>query len=209
MIENNIEPTPDTPSNFLVGAFSKPSVKPATPDIILFDEENVPIDFVSQLLFEEIGGIEILSVTRNDLVNGENVSYNLIANSALIAKDYSSNNLFKVPGSIEDLFRNFSIRLVLHIPSVTSSPSLFYVGEENSFGCSGFPVLNKRDDELIGCFDTLREAETFISNQQNPAIVYVEEETGNVVVDILNIRRSDRVEIEVLSAAEVEDDTIY
>jgi len=209
MIENEVPSVPDVPSNNIVGAFSSPALKVATPDIIIFDDANVPTDFVAQLLFEQIGGIEILNITRNDLINGQNVNYNIIANTAAIARDYSSNNLFKVPGNLLDLFKNFSIRLVLHIPSIASSPSLFYIGEENSFGCSGFPVLNKRDDSVIGCFDTLREAEIFIASQKNPAIVYVEEETGNIVVDTLNIRKGDRVQIEVLSLGDVEDDTIY
>lgn len=209
MIEGNINAVPDVPEKDSGGSFVRPSVKPATPDIILFNEAEVPIEFITDLLFEQIGGIEILSIARNDLINGQNLLYNLISNSSLLAQTYSSNNFFKVPGNIQDLFRNFPINLLLHIPEVGTAPLKFYVGEENSFGCTGFPVLNKRTDEVIACFDTLREAEFFVFFQKNPAIVYVEEETGNIVVDVLNIARNNRVEIEVLAEGDVEDDTIY
>lgn len=209
MIQGNVQPTPDTPDESFGSFFVKPSIKPATPDLILFNEDDVPIEFITDLLFEQIGGIEILSVTRSDLVNGQNLSYSLIANSAELAKVYSSNTFIKVPGNINELFENFPIRFAIHVPDVGTAPSKFYVGEENSFGCTGFPVLNKRTDDVLACFDTLREAESFAAAQENFSIVYVEEETGNVVVDIANIKKTNRVEIEVLSEGVVEDDTIY
>jgi hypothetical protein len=209
MTENNVDPTPRTPGESSGTSLPRQSVRPATPDLILFNEQNFPIEFITDLLFEEIGGIEILSVTRGDIVNGQNLSYNIISNSAQLAKVYSSNTFIRIPGNINELFENFPIRFAVHVPDVGTAPSKFYVGEENSFGCTGFPVLNKRTDDVLACFDTLREAESFAAAQQNFSIVYVEEGTGNVVVDIANIKKTNRVEIEVLSEGIVEDDTIY
>lgn len=43
-------------------------VKVARPDIIIQDE-SVPADVMENMIFEEIGGEEILSTSRNDLIN--------------------------------------------------------------------------------------------------------------------------------------------
>jgi hypothetical protein len=207
MIENNVEPTPDAPEK-IQSAIVKPSIKPATPDLILFNED-LPIELLTDLLFEDIGGIEILTIARSDLINGQNFSYGLIANSAELAKAYSPDNFFKVPGGTSDIFENFPIKFAVHVPDIGTAPSRFYVGEENSFGCTGFPVLNKTNNQVLACLETFRQAEAFAIAQQNLSIVYVEEKTGNVVVDVLGVKKSDRVEIEILSEAEVESDTIY
>ena len=46
-------------------------IKSATPENILWDESLMPIEILTDLIFEDIGGQELLSVTRHDTVNGE------------------------------------------------------------------------------------------------------------------------------------------
>lgn len=206
-LQNSVEPTPSAPSAPNTSD-KRPEVKPATPDLLNFDE-TLPIELLSDLLFENIGGIEILTVSRRDLVNGQRPNYSLIANSATLAATYAPNNFIQIPKNANDLFENFPIRFAVHVPDFGTASSKFYVGEENSFGCSGFPVLNKRTDEVRACFPTFQEANLFALAQQNLSIVYVEENTGNVVVDVLNIRDGDRVQLEVLESGDVQSDTIY
>jgi hypothetical protein len=205
-----IKPTPDVPEVVVDSATRKPAVKPATPDLILFDDALIPIDFITDLLFEQIGGKEIITIARNDIINGQNISYNLISNSSNLAQTYNPNNIFKVPGTSAEFFENFSIKFEQHVPENGTGPSTLYVGPEDSFGCSGFPVLNRRTDAVVGCFDTFNEAQSFI-NQSTPfrPIVYSEPETGNLIIDVVNLKRNDRVEIEILSAGNLENDTIY
>lgn len=204
-----VEPTPDSPNKDTGALFVKPSVKPATPDIILFDEESVPIEFITDLLFEEIGGIEILTVARSQLINGKNVSNTLIANSSELAEIFSSQKFFSIPGNLRDIFENFPIKFFKNAPNFGSAPSRFYVGEKDSLGCDGFPVLRKRDDELVLCFESLQEAEGFVAKDRSPDTVYLEEDTGNLVVDVQNFKKTNRVQIEILFRGEVESDTIY
>ena len=77
------------------------------------------------MLFENIGGQEIISISRNDLVNGQDVSYQLIGNTGLLERRYNSNNIFSLPGTLYKYFANFSIRLDVHIPENGTGPEVF------------------------------------------------------------------------------------
>jgi len=96
---------------------SSPSnpVKVATPDLInvftLQKYNDVPIDSMADLLFEDLGGQEILSVSRTDLINGQNIDYQLIANLGQISIDNSPMNIIKLQSSIKTHFDSFPIVL--------------------------------------------------------------------------------------------------
>jgi len=207
----NIKPIPDSPDNERMRfAFIDAAVKPATPDLILVQEEEIPIDVVTELLFEDIGSIEILNIARNDIINGRDISYGLIPRLTDLSRRHSPINIFRVPGTLSEFFDNFAIKLRLHIPENGTGPDKLYVGAENSFGCSGFPVLDAFTDEVIDCFTTIKAAQDFIKELNlRKDIVYVDPENGNLVVDVINLKKDSQVEIELLVEGRLEDDTIY
>ena len=207
----SIKPTPNLPekekSPF---ALMNTSVKPATPDLILFEDAEIPIDIVTELLFENIGSIEILSISRSDIVNGREISYGLMGRLSDLSKRYSPNNIFKLSGTLNEFFAIFPIRYKLHVPEKGTGPNKIYIGEENSFNCTGFPVLTVLGDDVVNCFNTFAEAQQFVSEQDiERDLVYSEQETGNIVVDVINLKKDDLVEIELLVDGSLEDDTIY
>jgi hypothetical protein len=186
------------------------AVKPATPDLILFDDEEIPIEIVTELLFEDIGSIEILNIARNDTINGRRISYNLIGSLEDLSRRYAPTNIFKLSGTLAEFFNNFAIKFKLHAPDTGTGPDRSYIGDENSFGCTGFPVLDRIDDTVLGCFSTFVAARDFILAQEiKRDIVYSDQETGDIVVDVINLKKDDRVEIELLTEGFLEDDTIY
>lgn len=186
------------------------SVKPASPDLILFEDAEIPIDIVTELLFENIGSIEILSISRSDIINGREISYGLMGKLSDLSKRYSPNNMFKLSGTLNEFFNKFSIRYKLHVPEKGTGPNKIYIGEENSFDCSGFPVLTVLGDDVVNCFNTFAEAQQFVSEQDiERDLVYSEQETGDIIVDVVNLKRDDLVEIELLVSGTLEDDTIY
>lgn len=206
-----IRPVPDSPDNDMMRfAFMSSSVKPATPDLILIQEEEIPIDIVTALLFEDIGSIEVLSISRSDIINGRDIDYGLLPRPTDLSRRHSPVNIFRVAGTLSEFFNNFAIKLRLHIPENGTGPEKLYVGAENSFGCSGFPVLNAITDELIDCFQTISSAQNFIKDLNlRKDIVYVDPENGNLVVDVINLKKDNQVEIELLVEGTLEDDTIY
>jgi hypothetical protein len=186
------------------------SVKPATPDLILFEDAEIPEEIITALLFEEIGSIEILNIARSDIINGREISYGLMSKLSDLSRRYAPNNIFKVSGTLSEFFDNFSIKYKLHVPEEGTGPNKIYIGEENSFNCSGFPVLTVLGDEVVDCFTTFAQAQDFLSEQKiEKDLVYSDQATGNIIVDVINLKKDDLVEIELLVDGSLEDDTIY
>jgi len=130
-------PAPD-PEMFSARMFAAPPpVKTATLDIILFDEENIPTDGMFDQIFENIGGQELISITRSDIVNGQKISYQPIKNLSAIQQRYNPNNILSLQQTADKFFAGFSIKLEDKIP-------------ENGNGTNGENVyLNATGDLII------------------------------------------------------------
>lgn len=126
---SDLEATPYVPEAIKNSALLRPSVKPASPDLILFDDAAIPLEFITDLLFEQVGGKEIINIVRNDILNGQNISYNLIKNSSELAQTYSPNNIFRVPGTMAEFFENFSIKFGLYVLENQNPASLNEAGD--------------------------------------------------------------------------------
>lgn len=97
-------------------AATTPSVKIARPDIILQNDSEIPIEIMTDLVFEDIGGQEIINISRNDLINGQNVVYQPIKNVAAIAAQYNSKNIISLGSTLNNHFNNYAIKLEEKIP---------------------------------------------------------------------------------------------
>jgi hypothetical protein len=93
-------------------------VKPATPDLILFDQEGIEVEIMADLLFEDIGGQELLSISRNDIINGQDVINQPIKNINDIALQYNSQNILFSPQNSSAFFNNFPIKLENYLPNI-------------------------------------------------------------------------------------------
>lgn len=142
-------------------------VKPATPDLIVFNTDNVPVETMTDLIFEQIGGQEVLGLSRNDIVNGQKITYNPIANTSILGRKYNSQNIFTVPSPSESYFKNFSIKLDSCTPN---------------FGEGTGPL-----------------GET----------VYVDADSEDLIVNVINMSSNDQVEIQILSSGYPTGDIIY
>jgi hypothetical protein len=209
---SNINPTPDLPLKDRF-AFIDSSTKVATPDLIQFDEENLPIELITNLLFEKVGGKELINIARNDLVNGQTVSYSLIGNLTGLQRLFGPRNMFQLSGTSEEFFSNFAIKYKVHVPENGTAPAKYYVGPEDSNGCGGstpYPVLNRYDNSLEGCFVSFTEAQNHIEETYPLRdIVYSDPETGDIVIDVINMQTNEKIQIEAETSGALEDDTIY
>lgn len=113
---------------------SSSGVKVATPDLIIFNESALPVDALSQLLFEDLSGQEIINISRSDIVNGQNVSYSLIGNLESVRQRYNPENIFSLPDNLKKYFKNFGIRFDVHYPEVGTGPfgQRAYIVEQDS-----------------------------------------------------------------------------
>lgn len=101
---------------------TKIKIKSATPEIILWDDSTIPVEVLTDLIFENIGGQELLSLTRHDTINGDNVSNQLIKNLTFLNQNYSSKKILSLQNTSDRYFSNFSIKLDSKIPFEGNGP---------------------------------------------------------------------------------------
>ena len=116
-MEDNLQvsPTPPVPAST---ARKEQPVKVATPDIILFDQDGVEIEIMADLLFENIGGQELISIARNDIVNGQDILNQPIKNINTIGLQYNSQNILPIPQNSLSFFNNFPIKFETYLPNI-------------------------------------------------------------------------------------------
>ena len=158
-----VDPTPLLPT--IVPSTASDGIKIATPDLIITAEEVVPIEVMSDLLFENIGGEELINIIRNDIVGGQNVIYQPIKNLTSLYLQYNPQNVLSLQNTADTFFRNFPIKLEKKIPEVGTGP--------------------------------------------NGEIVYIEPETGNLIINVINLEEDEQVEVQMLNRGETLNDTIY
>ena len=142
--------TPPTPSAVatIVVTPPPPAVKTATPDIVLFDEEGLTIEGMFDSIFENIGGQELISITRSDIVNGQKISYQPIKNLSAIQQRYNPNNILGLQQNSDTFFAGFSIKLEDKIPETGNGTN----GENvylNSTGDLVIEFINLNPDEQV------------------------------------------------------------
>ena len=144
---------------------SSRAVKVASPDIVIIDQETLPVELLSKMIFEEIGGQQLLAVSRHDIVNGQQVVYRPISNIAQIAISYNPGNIISVQDPNKDIFGKFFIDLAKRIPAFRE-------------------VIKK-------------------------GIVFFDMNNENIEILVQNTAVGEEVEVQVLSSAEIFNDTIY
>jgi hypothetical protein len=146
----NITATPPTPT-IMSTMVSEPTppVKTAPIDTILFDDAAVPIEIMSDLIFENIGGQELISIVRSDIVNGQKVSYQPIKNLSSIQQQYNPNNILGLQQTANRFFAGFSIKLEDKIPEVGNGLNGENVYFDESTGDLIIEFINLSNDEQI------------------------------------------------------------
>jgi hypothetical protein len=144
----NLTATPPAPEPEPIILQAAP-VKTATPDIVLFDDSALPIEVMTDLIFENIGGQELISITRSDIVNGQKISYQPIKNLSSIQQQYNPNNILGLQQTSDKFFAGFSIKLEDKIPEIGSGTDGENVYFDASTGDLIIEFINLNNDEQI------------------------------------------------------------
>ena len=147
-----VSSTPETPSNSglaYVTSNATNQVKTSIPGNILFNDDLVPIELMTDLIFEDIGGQELINIARNDTVNGQSVSYQLIKNLSDIEQQYNPNNILALQSTSNKYFNNFPIKLDRKVPSFPTGPNKKYVYSDIQTGDIVVEAVNLEADEQV------------------------------------------------------------
>ena len=163
------------------------SVKIATPDLIIFGDETLSIETMTDLIFEDIGGYELATISRHDLVNGQKVNYSPIKNLTDLYLQYNPNNILSLQSS-DSYFRSLSLSIFDHLPTCGT----------------GYDISPVYISEGVVDPDKTKWIKT-----PNCKSVYIDPITGDLVINLINTRSDEQLEVQVLSSGDVFSDTIH
>lgn len=69
------------------------AVKQPAPSLVNYNAEALPQELLTDLLYEDVGGQEIISIARHDTIDGQNVSYSLISNLSIFNQAFNPTNI--------------------------------------------------------------------------------------------------------------------
>lgn len=150
------------------------------PELYNIDLNNdvVPESVMEFLLFEQISGQELLSVSRTDILNGQNVSYSIIGNLVDVASQYSPSNIVSLPGILPDIFKVFGLVLENHVPEIDVPVAEL-----------GLKLVNESPNSYVDIDDS--------SNSKN-----------SLVIEFKNMQANYEIELQILRSGLTEDTVI-
>jgi hypothetical protein len=146
---SSISATPLTPSS-IGTSVSNNNVNPvltAPIDTILFNDDSLPIEIMTDLIFENIGGQELISIARNNTVNGQKIIYQPIRNLSAIQQQYNPNNIVNLQATSDKYFQNFPIKIDEKVPNKKPGEAHVYI--DPATGNLIIEAINLQSDEQI------------------------------------------------------------
>ena len=144
------------------------SEKIPTRDVVNFIESNISAEGMTNILFEQIGGIELISMVRRDTVEGQNPYYTIISNLSNIKKEFDPTQIISRQKPNQSFFDIFSIDINTKIPNDlylqrNNLTNFFYIDTNGDFVIE---LDNLKQDEVIeleiaqgGTISLIRESE--------------------------------------------------
>jgi hypothetical protein len=146
----SVDPVPYTPTTAAIAVSPPPPpTKTAPIDTVLFNDDSMSIEIMTDLIFEDIGGHELINIARNDIVNGQRVSYTPIKNLGLIQQRYNPNNILNLQLTSEKYFNNFSIKLEEKVPKEGNGIDGSNIYFDESTGDLIVETVNMNPDEQL------------------------------------------------------------
>lgn len=124
-------------------------VKIATKELFIFKDEVVPIETMTDLIFEDIGGHELITIARNDIVSGQNILYRPIKNLTNLYLQYNPQNIVSLQDTSDMFFKNYTIKFDKSIPETGTGPNGEIVYIDSVTGDLVINVTNLESDEQV------------------------------------------------------------
>jgi hypothetical protein len=141
--------TPNTPQVIYDSKNNNSLVKVADPQYIIVGDQEVSIDIMSNIIFEEIGSQEIINIDRNDTVFGSTLLHEGIQNNNKILQNYNSYTMAPVSGTSYEYFKNFTIDLGKKVPNVGNGPNGENIYIDASNESLVIELVNIESDEQV------------------------------------------------------------
>jgi hypothetical protein len=175
--------TSATPNSFAMTpaeqVAAQAAIKIATPSLVSLSNPTLDPEYMADLIFENIGGQELINISRGDIINGQDIMYQPIKNLTNILFQYNPQNILKLQDTSETYFKNFPIRLEKKIPNCGTG--FTYAAGLRTETCS--TVYMDKDPESSNF--------------------------GSIIIDLIDIQSDEQVEVQIMSSGAILDGTIY
>jgi murein DD-endopeptidase MepM/ murein hydrolase activator NlpD len=147
---SSIDSVPYTPTAAaVVVSPPPPPTKTAPIDTVLFNNDSMSIEIMTDLIFEDIGGHELINIARNDIVNGQRISYTPIKNLGLIQQRYNPSNILNLQLTSEKYFNNFPIKFEEKVPKEGNGTDGSNIYFDETTGDLIVEAVNMNPDEQL------------------------------------------------------------
>jgi hypothetical protein len=126
-----------------------PATKVATPALIALSNPALDVEIMSDLIFENIGGQELINISRNDTLNSQDMIYSLIKNIKDLYIQYNANNIIRLENTTDTYFKNFTIKFEDRLPVDGTGPNGEIVYIDPITGNLIINILDIESDEQV------------------------------------------------------------
>lgn len=144
------------------------TIKLATDNLLAFKPETIDAEATTNMLFQSIGGIELLEYSRADMVyniDNQALPYQVFSDLSILQSKYSPKSLSGLQDAIGDSLNAFPLDIAKYIPLVPTRA--FYVYVEDSTTSAN---LDNLIVEVVGITD--KSAETVQIEIMNSSEIY-------------------------------------
>jgi len=121
----------------------------ADPDIVITaGEEPISPELLLELQYEDISGMELINISRSDIIDGQNVIYSPIKNLSSLRRKYNPNNVIAMPAVSTSLFSKYPIDLILRVGE-NPETGLPYEPYFDDNGNLVIELQDVREDEIV------------------------------------------------------------
>lgn len=138
-----------------------PLVKIPERGVVEFDASEISVDQLEFILFQSIGAMDIIGVSRHDVINGESPYYGIISNLSSLRYELDPNVLISKQRKGDSIYRRYTINLDEKIPSQE------YLEENN---LENFFYIAQNGDLIIEVVDMKVQEEVEIEIATNATI---------------------------------------
>jgi len=93
------------------------STKTGDPQFFVLTDSAFTVEDLENAIWQNIGGHEIISLARRDLVDGQNLDYKLINNLKDLQEEYNPKTIFPIEDIITKYFDRFGLKFENFLPS--------------------------------------------------------------------------------------------
>lgn len=158
---------------------AKDAVKVATSNLFIQDQSSIPVDLMTNLIFQDIGGQEIINIENQSTVNSKDYHYSVITNVEDVGNNFDPQAILNLQDTSKRQFDTFDIDLTSHIPTLyTNTSGVLVFDDPNDPGKTYEPVSFE-----LG--------------------------TNDLVIWLVALQDNERVEVEFMTYYNKLNDTIY